>query len=417
MSNKRPKVVITGMGVISVLGITLDEYWQGLLEGRSGIGNITYFDASDFPCQIAGEIHDFDPSDYFSHKEVRRTPKSSQLALAAAVRAVEDSGLPEKMPDPERSGVVVGTAISGIDFTDVMIATVREKGYKHLSPFFGLGSIPNHPAFLVGQHFQCLGPNSTVTTACAAGTQAIGDAAEVIRRGAADIVIVGGTETLVSDYGIGAFSSMRALATSYNDQPTKASRPFDAKREGFVLSDGAAFLILESEEYAKARGAKVYAEVAGHAASSDAHHISAQAPDGAGAARAMKWAIEDANMTTKEIDYINAHGTSTQMNDVTETRAIKSLFGETAYDVAISSTKSMIGHAMGASGALEAVASVMAINHSKIPPTINYENPDPDLDLDYTPNKHREMEVNVALSNSFGLGGQNACVVLKKYPG
>ena len=417
MSNQRPKVVVTGMGVVSVLGNTLKKYWQGLLEGRSGIGKITYFDASDFPCQIAGEIHDFDPSEYFDPKEIRRTPKSSQIALAAAIHAIEDSGLPEKMPDPERAGVVVGTTISGVDFTDKSIAIIRQKGYKSLSPFIGLGTMPNHAAFLIGQQFQCCGPNSTITTACASGSQAIGEASEVIRRGAADIVIAGGTETLITDFGIGALSSLRAFPTSYNDQPTKASRPFDAKREGFVPSEGSAMLILESEEHAKARGARIHAELAGQASSSDAHHVSAPSPDGAGPARAMKWALEDADMTPKDIDYINAHGTSTLLNDITETRAIKSLFGEYAYDVAISSTKSMVGHAMGASGALEAVASIMSIQDNKIPPTINYEYPDPELDLDYTPNQYREMEVNVVLSNSFGMGSQNACVVLKEYLG
>jgi 3-oxoacyl-[acyl-carrier-protein] synthase II len=417
MTDKRPKVVITGMGVVSVFGTTLENYWQNLVEGQSGIRNITLFDASPFPCQIAGEIRDFDPGDYFSPKEARRTPKSSQIALAAAVNAMKDSGLGETMPEPERAGVVVGTALSGFDFSDISISTIREKGYKLLNPFTGLGIIPNHPAFLIGQTFQCLGPNSTIVTACAAGTQAVGEAAEVIRRGAADVVIVGGVDTLINDIGIGIFSGVRALPVNYNDDPTKASRPFDAKREGFVPSEGAAILILESEEHARARGAKMLAEVAGHASSSDAYHISAPSPDGAGPARAMKWAIEDAGLRPEDIDYINAHGTSTPLNDATETKAIKSLFGETAYDVTISSTKSMMGHAMGGSGALEAVACVMAINEGKIPPTINYENPDPELDLNYTPNEYREMEVNVALSNSFGLGGQNACVVLKKYPG
>jgi 3-oxoacyl-[acyl-carrier-protein] synthase II len=417
MTEKRPKVVVTGMGVACVFGTTLEGYWQSLLEGRSGISKITLFDASPFPCQIAGEVHDFDPLDYFDPKEVRRTPKSSQIALAAAVNAMRESGLGEKMPEPERAGVVIGTALSGFDFIDVSISTIREKGYKLLNPFIGLGIIPNHPAFLIGQTFQCLGPNSTVVTACASGTQAVGEAAEVIRRGTADTVIVGGVDTLINDIAIGIFCGVRALPVNYNDDPTKASRPFDAKREGFVCSEGAAILILESEEHAKARGAKVLAEVAGQASSNDAYHISAPSPDGAGPARAMKWAIEDAGLTPKDVDYINAHGTSTPLNDATETKAIKSIFSERAYDVAISSTKSMIGHAMGASGALEAVACVMAINEGKIPPTINYENPDPELDLDYTPNECRQMEVNVALSNSFGLGGQNACVVLKKYAG
>jgi len=417
MLENRPKVVITGMGVTCVFGTSLESYWKNLLEGQSGISKITLFDASPFPCQIAGEIHDFDPHDYFDHKEARRTPKSSQIALAAAVNAVKASGLGETMPEPERAGVVVGTALAGFDFSDISISTIRNKGYKLLNPFIGLGIIPNHPAFLIGQTFQCLGPNSTVVTACAAGTQAVGEATEVIRRGSADVVIVGGVDTLINDIGIGIFSGVKALPVNYNDDPTKASRPFDIKREGFVPSEGAAALILESEEHAKARGAKVLAEVAGQASSSDAYHISAPSPDGAGPARAMQWAIEDAGLTPKDIDYINAHGTSTPLNDATETKAIKSVFGEAAYDVSISSTKSMTGHAMGASGALEAVACVMTINEGKIPPTINYENPDPELDLDYTPNEYRQMEVNVALSNSFGSGGQNACVVLKKYSG
>ena len=417
MPKKRPRVVITGMGVTSVFGTDLEEYWESLLAGRSGIRKITYFDPSNLPCQIAGEITSFDPDDFFSRKEARRIPKESQFALTAAIKAVEQSGLPKIMPNPERAGVVIGTALSGTDSTIQTYMTYKENGYRQLSPFVGLGTIPNYSAFLIGQHFQCQGPNSTITTACAASTQSIGDAAELIRRGAADIVISGGTEALIVESALGVFSSMRALPTSYNDQPTKASRPFDAKREGFVPSEGAAILIFENKEHAESRGAKIYAEVAGHGSSNDAYHVSAPSPDGSGPARAMKWAIEDANLSPQDIDYINAHGTSTQLNDQTETRAIKALFGESAYDVAISSTKSMVGHAMGASGALEAVASVMAINHSKIPPTINFEYPDPELDLDYTPNKSREKEINAALSNSFGLGGQNSCVVLKKYSG
>jgi beta-ketoacyl-acyl-carrier-protein synthase II len=402
------------MGVISVIGNTLEEYWQGLLEGRSGVGKITLFDASEYPCQIAGELNSFDPADYMNPKEARRTPKSSQIALAAAMNAVKDSGLPETMPDPERAGIVIGTAISGIEFTVKTYSIILEKGYRHVSPFLGLGILWNYPAYLIGKHFQCRGPNSTISTACAASTQSIGDAAELIRRGAADIVLAGGTETLISDHSIGAFSSLRAMPTNFNDKPTQASRPFDAKREGFIPAEGAAILVLESEEHARARGANIYAEVAGHASSNDAHHLSAPSPDGSGPANAMKWAIEDANLLPRDIDYINAHGTSTQLNDLTETRAIKSVFGETAYDVAISSSKSMIGHAMGASGALEAVVCVKSINENKIPPTINYEFPDPELDLDYTPNHFREKEVKVTLSNSFGLGGQNACVVLKE---
>ncbi len=413
--NHRHKVVITGMGVISVLGSTLADYWNGLIEGRSGIRRIQTFDPSDLPCQIAGEIPDFDPGEYFDRKEARRMPRSGQIALAAAIHAVNDAGLPETMPEPERAGVVFGTAMGGLDFIDEGISAYRGKGYRAVSPFTVGGSIPNYSAFLIGRQFQCLGPNSTVVTACATGTQAIGDGAELIRRGAADIVIVGGTEAFVTNFGVAAFAAMRAVPTNFNDNPAAASRPFDAKREGFILSEGAATLVLESEAHALARGARIYAEVAGHSSSSDAYHVSAPTPDAAGPIRAMRWALEDSGLRPDEVDYINAHGTSTPLNDASETLAIKSLFGQHAYNLAVSSTKSMLGHAMGASGALEAIASTLTINHDFIHPTINYEYPDPELDLDYTPNEPRQRVVNVALSNSFGLGGQNACLVLKKY--
>ncbi|HEX9027689.1 MAG TPA: beta-ketoacyl-ACP synthase II, partial [Anaerolineales bacterium] len=277
------------------------------------------------------------------------------------------------------------------------------------------GSIPNLSAFMIARQFQCLGPNSTITTACATGTQTVGEAAEYIRRGVADVVITGGTEALIRDFAIGGFCSMRALPCGFNDRPEAASRPFDAAREGFIFSEGAGALVLESLEHARRRNARIYAEVAGHASSADAFHMAAPDPEAIGPARAMSWALKDAGMKPSEVDYINAHGTSTPLNDPTETKAIKMVFGEDAYSVAISSTKSMLGHAMGASGSLEAIVCALAITHGKIPPTINYETPDPECDLDYTPNRARSLEVNTTLSNSFGLGGQNACLVLKRY--
>jgi 3-oxoacyl-[acyl-carrier-protein] synthase II len=411
----RKRVVVTGLGAISPLGCSVEALWNGFLKGHSGIRRITQFDASELPCQIAGEIPDFEPTDYMDRKEARRMPRSAQIALAAAMQAVDDAGFDGVVPEGERSGVVFGTAIGGIDRVDDGIYTLRNQGHGRLNPFVLPTSIPNLSAFLIAKQFQCLGPNATITTACATGTQSVGEAAELIRRGSADLVITGGTEALIKDFAIGGFASMRALPVNFNDRPEAASRPFDAKREGFIFSEGSAALILESLEHALARSAPIYAEVAGHASSADAYHMAAPDPDASGPARAMRWALQDAQLQPSQVDYINAHGTSTPLNDETETRAIKLVFGQHAYDLSISSTKSMIGHAMGASGALEAIACVLAIKHSIIPPTINYENPDPECDLDYTPNQACRREIQVALSNSFGLGGQNACLVLKRY--
>jgi beta-ketoacyl-acyl-carrier-protein synthase II len=411
----RPRVVITGLGAITPLGSSIPVFWEGLLAGRSGIRRITQFDASNLPCQIAGEIPDFDLGDILDRKEARRVPRSGQVALAAAVEAVRDAGLPETLPDGERSGVVFGTAIGGVDRIDEGIHTLRAHGHERLNPFVLPASIPNLAAFLIARQFQCLGPNSTITTACATGTQAVGEAAEFIRRGAADIVITGGTEALIKDFAIGGFSSMRALPTSFNDRPAAASRPFDAKREGFIFSEGSGALVLERLEHALARRARIYAEVLGHASSTDAFHIAAPDPEARGPIRAMRRALEDAGLDPTQVDYINAHGTSTPLNDPTETRAIKTVFGDHAYRLAISSTKSMVGHAMGASGALEAIACTLSLHHGWIHPTINYENPDPECDLDYTPNRASQRPIQISLSNSFGLGGQNACLVLKRY--
>lgn len=413
---KGNRVVITGLGAITVLGSSVPVFWENLLKGKSGIRRITQFDASNMPCQIAGEIPDFDPGQYMDRKEARRISRAAQIALAAAIQAVADAGLPEQMPEPERAGVVFGTAIGGYERFDEGIEILRKYGPDRINPFVIPSGIPNLPAFMISRQFQCLGPNCTITTACATGTQAVGEATEFIRRGAADIVVAGGVEALIRDYAIGGFSAMRALPVNFNDNPEAASRPFDLKREGFVFSEGAGALILERLEHALARGARIYAEVAGHASSADGYHVAAPDPDAAGPKRAMRWALEDAGLQPRDVDYINAHGSSTPLNDAAETRAIKEVFGDHAYKLAVNSTKSMIGHAMGASGALEALVCALTIYHGWLHPTINYEYPDPECDLDYVPNRARQANVRVSLSNSFGLGGQNACLVLKKYP-
>jgi 3-oxoacyl-[acyl-carrier-protein] synthase II len=414
---KPRRVVITGLGAITPLGVSIERIWKKLLEGRSGVRRITQFDASNLPCQIAGEIPDFNPTDYMDKKEVRRLARSAQIALAATTLAVEDAGLQATMPEPERTAVYYGTGIGGLDVFEDNYKIFRSKGYSRVNPFALPATIPNMPAFAIGRQFQCLGANFTITTACATSTQAIGEACELVRRGAADIVISGGTEAIIRDFAIAGFIAMRALPINYNDNPEQASRPFDLNREGFVFSEAAGTLILEELEHAHQRGAQIYAEVVGHASSSDGFHIAAPDPNAAGQVRAMRWALKDAKLNPENIDYINAHGTSTPLNDSTETLAIKSVFGSHAYNVAISSTKSVLGHAMGASGALEAIVCALTIRHGLIPPTINYRTPDPDCDLDYVPNQARQVDVAAALSNSFGLGGQNACLILKRYLG
>lgn len=410
-----PRVVITGMGAVTPLGSSVDEFWNGLIAGKSGIGRISFFDASDLPCQIAGEANDFNPRDFMDRKLARRMSRNSLLALASAVQAIHQSGLGESMPDPERAGVVFGTAIGGLESFVDGIAILNKSGVDRVGPFVIPGGIPNLAAHLIALQFQCLGHNATITTACATGTQTIGEGAEAIRRGLADVIIAGGTEALVRDFSIAGFAAMRALPLNYNDRPEKASRPFDAKREGFVFSEGAGAVILESLEHAQSRGAAILAEVAGYASAADGYHIAAPHPDGLGAIRTMQWALENAKVDPEEVDYINAHGSSTPLNGVIETKAIKHVFGERAYKIPVNSTKSMIGHAMGASGALEAIACIQSIQNGLLHPTINYEFPDPECDLDYVPNEAREHEVNISLSNSFGLGGQNACLVLKKF--
>jgi len=411
------RVVITGMGAVSVLGTGLRKFWEGLLAGRSGVRKITQFDASFLPCQIAGEVPDFDPEAYLERKEARRMARSSQMALAAARMAIDDAELSIPMVDPERTGVSFGTSIGGLEKFDEGINTLRTQGLARVNPFTIPLGLPNVPAFLISQQFQCLGPNTTVATACATGTQAVGDGLEFIRQGRADVVIAGGTEAIIQDFSMGGFCAMRALPVNYNDNPQAASRPFCLDREGFVFSEGSGALVLEDLDHAMKRNARIYAEVAGHASSCDGYNIVSPDPEGGGAIRAMRWALSDAGIKPDEVDYINAHGTSTPLNDAGETKSIKKVFGDHAYKIGVSSIKSMIGHALGASGALEAIACALTICESIIPPTINYTNPDPELDLDYVPNAARRQDVHVALSNSFGLGGQNACLVLKKFEG
>ncbi|OGN96642.1 MAG: beta-ketoacyl-[acyl-carrier-protein] synthase II [Chloroflexi bacterium RBG_13_50_21] len=412
---KDQRAVITGMGAVTPLGSSIDLYWNGLVNGVSGVRKITQFDPTGFPCQIAGEIPDFNPELYLDRKESRRLPRSAQIALVSAIQAVNDAGLPGTMPDKERSGVVYGTALGGIDQIDEGIIVLRTQGLSRVNPFTIPFGIPNLSSFLIARQFQCLGPNSTIVTACATGTQTIGEAAELVRHGKADVVITGGTESLIKDYSFAGFCAMRALPINYNENPQAASRPFDADREGFIISEGAGALVVENLDHALRRGARIYAEVIGKSNTSDAFHIAQPDPDAEGAIRTMRWALDDAGISPTMIEYINAHGTSTPLNDSTETKAIKAVFGEHASKLAINSTKSMIGHAMGASGTLEAIACVLTIVHGVIHPTINYSTPDPECDLDYVPNVARKQDVTYSLSNSFGLGGQNACLILKKY--
>jgi 3-oxoacyl-[acyl-carrier-protein] synthase II len=412
--NARKRVVVTGMGAMTPLALTLEETWQDLVAGRSGVGLITQFDASESPSRIAGEIKGFDPKDYIDRKEARRMARCSQVSVAVAQAALADAGLELPPADAARVGVSMGTAVGGFEQAVGVVDDHRAKGWGRVNPFTAIGMLLNMPSHHVSCFAGAKGPISTEVAACASGTQAIGEAADAIRLGAADMMICGGVEALIHFAPITSFCAMRALSTR-NDEPQKASRPFDADRDGFVYSEGCAVLVLESLEHATARGAHVRAEVLGHASSSDAYHVAQPHPEGEGAIHAMRRALEDAGLAPSDVDYINAHGTSTPINDAVETKAIKEVFGERAYDIPISSTKSMIGHAMGGAGAIEATACVKTIEEGIIHPTINLENPDPACDLDYVPGEARQADVRVTLSNSFGLGGQNACLVLGRF--
>jgi 3-oxoacyl-[acyl-carrier-protein] synthase II len=412
--NERRRVVITGLGAITPLGLTVDDYWQGLIEGRSGIGPITLCDSTGLTCQIAGEVKGFDPRNYIDHKESRRMARFSQLVVASANMGFADAGMNLSREDGTRIGVIVGNGIGGFPEAEAGHRVLLEKGPMRLTPFFMPLVLPNMAAGQISMIFGLKGYSSTITTACAASTQAIGDAVEVIRQNKAEIMVAGGTEAAITPTGVAGFCVMRAVTTR-NEEPTKASRPFDAKRDGFVPAEGAGVMILEEMHHALSRGARIHAEIAGVGMSSDAYHVTAPDSDGDGAMRAMRLAVEDAHLQPADVDYINAHGTSTPINDPIETLAIKTLFGDHAYRLAVSSTKSMIGHILGGSGAVEGLACVKTITSGMIHPTINYEYPDPDCDLDYVPNVAREKRVNVVLSNSFGFGGHNACLVFKRF--
>ena len=412
--NGRRRVVITGMGAISPLGVTVDELWQGLAEGRSGIGYVQSVDTSVYPVKIAGEVRGFNPEQYMDRKEGRRMARFSQFAVAASEEAVRGAGLGPGSVDPERMGVLLGNGYGGLPNTDEAVRTIVNRGGMRVDPFFMPKALPNMAAAAVTVHHQAKGYIGTIVTACAAATQAMGEATNVIRRGDADVMLTGGTEAGICELGMASFCVMKVLSTRHDD-PTRASRPFDAKRDGFVSSEGAGIFVIEELEHAQARGAPILAEIIGFAATADAYHIVAPCADGDGAARCMRLALRDAGVAPEEIDYINAHGTSTQLNDASETRAVKSALGEHAYQVPLSSSKSMLGHALGASGALESIACVKTFQTGIIHPTINYEYPDPECDLDYVPNEKRKQDVRVILKNSFGFGGQNACLVFRRY--
>jgi beta-ketoacyl-acyl-carrier-protein synthase II len=408
-------VVITGLGAITPVGHTAGETWDNLVKGNSGIERITLFDDRRIPVHIAGEVKEFEPHRFISPKEAKRMARASHFAIAAAVEAVKDAGLDYPFSDDlaERSGVLLGSSMGGFDKAEQGIKEYLG-GLSKVNPFSLATSSPNLSTFHVCVALNAQGYTNTISTACTAGTVAIAEAAEVIKRGRCDIILAGGTEANINEITMVGFIALRALSTQ-NETPEQASRPFDARRDGFVLAEGCAFFVLERLEHALSRGAQIYAEVLGGAHSSDTYHIAIPDPGAKGAIRAMKWALEDAAVGLGQVDYINAHGPSTPQGDAAETLAIKSLFGERAYEIPISSTKSMIGHSFGAAGAIEALACVKTIETGWIHPTINYQAPDPACDLDYTPNQARRREVKIAISNSFGLGGQNSCLVLGKY--
>ena len=408
------RAVITGMGVVTPLGNLLDEFWNNLMAGKSGIGLLTRFDVAGLPTKVAAEIKDFEPTDYIDKKESRRMDRFTQFAMAAAKLALQDSGLNMENVDKERVGTVIGCGIGGVTSFEDQKEVLMNKGSNRISPFFVPMLISNMAAGHLSIAFGFQGSSITVVTACASATNAIGEALRIIQRGEADIVICGGTEAPITHLAFAGFCSMKAMSTE-KEHPEQACRPFDKRRSGFVMGEGAGVLVLESLEHAEARGARIYAELAGYGSTSDAHHITTPAPGGAGAVRSMRLALKDAEVNVEEVDYINAHGTGTGPNDATETEAIKTLFGSHAAKLAISSTKSMTGHLMGAAGAIEAIICALTIDRGSIPPTTNYGEPDPECDLDYVPNVSRKQAVNVAMSNSLGFGGHNATIVLKKF--
>ncbi len=413
---EKRRVVVTGLGALTPVGNSAEEYWAALVQGKSGIGPITKFDPKNLPTRIAGEIRNFDPLKWVDKKDARRLDPYLKYAIACAAMAVEDAALNVEKVERTRFGVLVGSGIGGITTLLDSHKDILEQGPDRVSPFFIPMLIINMASGLISMRYGAKGPNSAVVTACATGNHAIGDAFKIIQRGDADIMIAGGAEAIITELTFAGFCQMKAMTTR-NDEPTKASRPFDADRDGFVCSEGGGLLILESLEHALGRDARIYAEIVGYGMSSDAHHMTAPDPEGDGAARCMAEALRDAGVAPTDVGYINAHGTSTPYNDKFETMAIKRVFGGHAKKLAVSSTKSMIGHLLGAAGGVEAIATLLAIYHGILPPTINYEKPDPDCDLDYVPNQARKREVEVALSNAFGFGGTNATLAFRRFRG
>lgn len=414
---QKKRIVVTGIGVISPVGIGKTDYWNSLISGVSGIGRITHFDPTDFDVQIAAEVKGFDVTSWIDRKESRRMDRFVHFGVAAALDAIEDAGLKITPANAERVGVLVGSGIGGLKTLEEQVKVLVEQGPSKISPFL----IPMMIADMASGHISIItgakGPNSTVVTACATGAHALGDSLEIIRRGAADVMICGGTEAAVTQVGVAGFGNMKAMTSKYNDNPTKASRPFEAGRDGFVIGEGAGVVVLESLEHAEARGAHIYCELAGYGMSGDAYHMTQPAAGGEGVARAMVAALNDADVQPEMVGYINAHGTSTPLNDKNETAALKTVFGDHAYKLSVSSTKSMTGHLLGGAGGIEAVAAALAIHSGVLPPTINYDTPDPDCDLDYIPNVARTQQVEVAVSNNSGFGGHNAVIVMKRYHG
>jgi len=410
------RVVVTGMGLVTPLGTGVETNWTALMAGRSGIGRITRFEAGDFPSRIAGEVRDFAPEDYIEKREIKKMDPFIQYAVGAAQMAMDQSGLKIPLADPDRVGVIVGVGMGGLQSIEQFHTLYLESRLRRVSPFFIAKVIANLAPGQISIRFGARGVNYTPTSACASGATAVGEAFRNIRHGYQDAVIAGGTEAALCGLGVGGFIAMRALSTR-NDEPERASRPFERSRDGFVVAEGAGILVMESLEHAEARGARILGEVIGYGASADAFHITAPAPGGEGAARCMQQAIADAGIAPTDIEYINAHGTATQYNDASESQAIHRVFGEHATKLAVSSTKSMIGHTLGAAGGIEAIYTLLALARGRLPPTINYEEPDPACDLDYVPNLARASDARVALSNSFGFGGANACLVFRRWDG
>jgi 3-oxoacyl-[acyl-carrier-protein] synthase II len=408
------RVVVTGVGMVTPVGLDTETSWEGLIAGRSGIGPITQFDDKDIPTQIAGEVKGFDAAKYIEPKEIKKMDRFIHLAIAASQMAMDDAKLAISPENADRVGVIAGAGIGGLPAIERSYRAYMEKGYRRITPFFIPMSIINELAGHISMRFGAKGPNISVVTACATGTHSIGDAFKWIQRGDADAMFAGGAESCICPLGVGGFNAMKALSTR-NNEPERASRPFDAERDGFVMGEGAGIVILEDLEFARKRGARILAEVIGYGASGDAYHITSPAPNGEGAARCMNMAIKDAGISPAEVGYINAHGTSTKYGDELETMAIKTVFGGHARKVPVSSTKSMTGHLLGAAGGVEAVISVLALERGILPPTINLENPDPECDLDYIPNTARKKQVDIAMSNSFGFGGTNATLVFRKF--